>query len=171
MIGSIFNVLNQPDVKEKIKNFVSIPTAVFGLFALSDFLCEDVNKTKTSIFSARISLILSAAVSRPGVWAISKFVGYFFTKEQLERAFGPNTIFEINPRHPRHLFSIIAVILALPILFESCFPKPRKIEVKNGDEPWLTESSLRWIAFFNTITSRPVLHIGNQLFARFSRAK
>ncbi len=128
---------------------------------------------KVIIVCAKISLILSAATSPPGVFIISTLVGCVFSTVQLERVFGPNTIFAINPWHPRHVVSIASVILAMPIIIQSvckgvawAYKKISQYHEKSSNEPsrmWLTDAKLRLMVFFNTITSRPVLHTGNQL--------
>ena len=73
------------------------------------------------IVCAKVSLILSAATSRPGVMIVSTSVGRVFPVRQFERVFGPNTIFAVNLWHPRHVASIAAVILALPLVAQSTY--------------------------------------------------
>ena len=88
--------------------------------------------------------------------------------------FGPNTIFAVNPWHPRHVVSIAAVILALPSLAQSAYKginwtykKIREYQSTSSNRSdvsvWLTDTKLRIMTLFNTATSRPVLHLGNQL--------
>lgn len=187
-ITSTVRLLNQPVIKSNVKVVSSSFTFVFGLFEVYD-LCNIAlgrristecgvgwkNNTakKVSILSAKISLVLSAGVSRPGVYLISNLAGTFFTTAQLEKVFGPNTIFEINPWHLRHVVSIVAVILALPSLVETTHRvltcSYRIVRYGNGSRlgidgpPWLTDNKVRLFNFFNTVTSRPVLHLGNEL--------
>jgi hypothetical protein len=148
--------LNQPVVKEGVKNVAGSLTLAFGLVEIYDLyrdrntLAKDLTVEKVIRVSARVSLILSAGVSRPGVYLISSLVGCVFSTEQLTRVFGPNTIFAINPWHPRHVVSIVAVILALPAVVQM---------VTKG----FSGMKLQLMTGFNTMTSRPVLHIGNQL--------
>lgn len=174
--------LNQPLVKEGVKNIASTVTFGFGLLQVYDVLCGREISTMSSstdpkwvqvankivIVCAKISLILSATVSRPGVFLLSSLSGIVFSQGQLNRAFGANTIFAVNPWHPRHLVSLAAVILALPSVMQSTYrgfqwvcKTIQKNEVSTGS--WLTDSKIRLMALFNTVTSRPVLHIGNQL--------
>lgn len=186
--GSV-RFLNQPIVKEGVKNLASSVTFVFGLVELHDIYqiargreisteaCSSSPKwiqvaNKVVIVCAKISLILSAGVSRPGVFIVSTLVGSVFSTSQLDRVFGPNTIFAINPRHPRHVFSVAAVILALPSLAQSAYKATHWVCKKishyqsaaiQETNHWLTDSKIRLMALFNTITSRPTLHIGNQL--------
>jgi hypothetical protein len=130
--------LNQPIVKENVKNIAGTITFAFGLVEVYDIyrILKDRkwHQVANCVIDvcAKISLILSAAVSRPGIYIISSIMRC------------SNTSFAMNPRHPRHIASIAAVILGLPSLVQ-------------GD-------SLRII--FNTITSRPVLHLGNLALQR-----
>ncbi len=150
----IVNLLNQPQVKEGIKNAAGAATCSFGLVEIYDgrILPKNWQTTADKVISvcSKSSLILSACVSRPGVYLISSLSGSLLCTEQLNRVFGPNTIFAINPWHPRHAASIGAVVLALPALVRAAF-NPKKI------------SNTELCLFFNTLTSRPVLHLGNQL--------
>jgi hypothetical protein len=181
--------LNQPIVKEGIKNVASTVTFVFGLIEIYD-ICQIIQGKKISteassdhpqwvqiaekviIICAKVSLILSAGVSRPGVFIISLLVGSVFSTVQLDRVFGPNTVFAVNPWHPRHVASIAAVILALPAVVQSAYKgikwvyktirryqQSPDVEGKN----WLTDAKIRLMAVFNTATSRPVLHVGNHI--------
>lgn len=152
---SVVQFLNQPLVKEGVKNIANVVTFAFGITTIYNSY-QSLRSRNITIKSAppkwpqnltRISLMLSATTSRPGVFIISKVVRCIFSQSRLERAFGPNTVFAINPWHPRHIVSIAAVILALPSLY--------------GKE-WQADRNLRLMALFNLITSRPVLHLGNQ---------
>lgn len=182
-------LLNQPVVKEGVKNLAGSVTFFFGLVEIYDLYqialgCKISTETcsaspkwlqvanKVVIVCSKISLILSAGVSRPGVFMISSLVGCVFSTVQLNRVFGPNTIFAINPWHPRHVMSIAAVILALPSVIQSTYQGVHWINKKicyyqntspQQNNNWLTDSNTRLMILFNTITSRPTLHIGNQL--------
>ncbi|MDR3624843.1 MAG: hypothetical protein P4L16_06880 [Chlamydiales bacterium] len=179
-------VLNKPAVKEGIKNVVSSITFVFGVMEVYAILKGRKISTESSVdtpkwmqlankvifICAKISLILSAEVSRPGVFVISVLVGFVFSTAQLEKVFGPNTVFAINPWHPRHVISIVAVILALPSVIQSTYQGISWVYRtichyhKDPVNSWLTDAKIRLMALFNTCTSRPVLHLGNQ-FAMF----
>lgn len=191
LFNTSVRLLNQPIVKEGVKNIAGSITLVFGLVEIYDIYqiargreitteaCSDCPKwiqvaNKVIIVCAKISLILSAGVSRPGVFIISSLIGCVFSTSQLDRVFGPNTIFAVNPWHPRHIVSLVAVILALPSLAQSTYKginwtckKIRQYQElsTNGSDVkvWLTDTKIRLMTLFNTITSRPVLHLGNQL--------
>lgn len=190
VLNASVRVLNQPVVKEGIKYFAGTVTFVFGLVELYDIYqiaqgreitTENYSEypkwvqvmNKVIIVCAKISLILSAGVSRPGVFIISTLIGCIFSTPQLERVFVPNTIFAVNPWHPRHVVSIVAVLLALPSLAQSTYKgfnwAYRKIRQHQSTSPngldikiWLTDAVVRLEVFFNFATSRPLLHLGNQ---------
>lgn len=179
--------LNQPGVKEGVKNIAGSITFVFGLLEIHDIyqilrgreISNEVASNpptwvqvanKVVIACAKISLILSAGVSRPGVFILSSFVGGIFSTVQLNRVFGPHTIFAVNPWHPRHLISIAAVIFALPSVVQStykgidlAYKKVRYYQNNRNVQSGLTDAKIRLMALFNTITSRPILHIGNRI--------
>lgn len=182
--------LNQPFVKEGVKNTVGAVTFTFGLVEIYDTyhvlrgraISTENSPTdphwkqvaqKIVMFCGKFSLILSAATSRPGVMIISALVGRVLSPPQLNRLFGPNTIFAVNPWHPRHVASIAAVLFALPSVAQSIYQGAswihRKVRhhasqpVDNQANTWLTDSKIRLMTLFNTTTSRPVLHLGNQL--------
>ena len=183
--------LNQPIVKEGVKNIAGTVTFVFGLIEIYDVYQIALGRKITTeacsgnpqwiqvantviIVFAKISLILSAGVSRPGVFIISSLIGSVFSPSQLIRTFGPNTIFAVNPWHPRHIVSIAAVILAFPSLAQSACKSIKwgykKIwQCQDGSTNRLdvrirlTDTKIRLMALFNTVTSRPTLHLGNQL--------
>ena len=189
LVSASVRLLNQPVVKEGVKNLAASVTFVFGLVETYDIYqiargreistedCLTFPKwlqvaNKVMIICAKISLILSAGVSRPEAFIISSVVGYVFSTAQLDRAFGPNTVFAVNPWHPRHVISIAAVILALPSVIQLTYKginwMYKEIYQCQNTPPqqtnsWLTNSKIRLMTLFNTITSRPFLHIGNQL--------
>lgn len=126
------------------------------------------------IVSAKISTVLSACVSRPGVYVISNLVGRVCTADQLYRAFGPTTIFAINPWHPRHVVSIVAVILITPCVVQSTYKSfkwaLRQVSIIKADssntslqDRFMTDRKVRFLSVFNFLTSRVTLHVSNQL--------
>jgi len=189
LFNASVHLLNQPLVKEGVKNLAGSVTFVFGLVEIYDIyriargreISTEASSTspkwlqvanKVVIVCAKISLILSAGLSRPGVFIISSLLGCVFSTAQLDRVFVPNTIFAVNPWHPRHVISIAAVMLALPSVIQSTHKGVnwmyKKICHYQNNPPqqannWLTDSKIRLMTLFNTITSRPTLHIGNQL--------
>lgn len=191
LFNTSIHLLNQPIIKENVKNIAGTVTFVFGLVEIYDIYQISLGReistetnlnspkwvqiaNKVVIVCAKISAILSACVSRPGVFVISSLAGRVCSTIQLDQTFGPNTIFAVNPWHPRHIGSIAAVIFALPSVVQSAYLAMRWLNRKvhhyqemPKDESdvsnWLTDTKIRLMTLFNTITSRPVLHIGNQL--------
>jgi len=95
LFNTSVRLLNQPIVKEGVKNIAGTVTFVFGLVEIYDIYqiargreittepCSDYPKwiqaaNKVIIVCAKISLILSAGVSRPGVFIISSLIGSDF---------------------------------------------------------------------------------------------
>lgn len=196
LFNASIRVLNQPIVKEHVKNVMGSMTFVFGLvevYTIYQIARDHKISTEGCLRSsnwvqianqvvfvcAKISLILSAGVSRPGVFIISSIAKCIFSTAQLERVFGPNTIFAVNPWHPRHVISMAAVILALPFVAQSTYKGVpwmdrgiyhQMMPINRQDtRNWLTDAKIRLMTLFNTITSRPALHIGNQLGRLISR--
>lgn len=66
------------------------------------------------LFAGRFSLILNACVSRPGVEAISYIARRIATPETLQRVFGTYDIYANNPRHIRHVVSLLGAVLTIP---------------------------------------------------------
>lgn len=180
--------LNNEPIKEGIKRLIGLAAVGFAFAVICDicrrsFLRHQPDAPPISLtdrvvtYSAKASLILCGATSPLGVMAISKIVHFIFSPLQLERAFGPNTIFAVNPWHPRHVFSIGAVCLAAPILIQSLFRTISQCSCFRSDPSFIQHSralSPSWIissdelllmVCITTVTSRPILHLGNQ-FAR-----
>ncbi|HEY2811707.1 MAG TPA: hypothetical protein VGJ00_10025 [Rhabdochlamydiaceae bacterium] len=157
-IGIVF--LNQPLVKEAIKNVTSCVTFFFGcaqgveIYEKGGFSPWKSTAGKAIEIMAKISLLLSAAVSRPGVFLASLFLECLFTKDQWEGVFGPNAIFAINPWHPRHMLSVAALLLALPAA----------VQAMVSESTWIKDRKLNIMTFFNVLTSRITMHKLNQLF-------
>lgn len=190
-MAAITDVLNRPLIKEGIKNVASTVACVFGVVEAYDMyqiLNGRALSTETDLASpswiqsankvilicAKISLLLSAATSRPGVFIISTLFGQIFSDQQLEYAFGPNTIFALNPWHPRHIFSIVAFVLALPSVFQSTYRVASylsdglssSIPAQQENTPRPTDTDIQWMTFINTLGSRPLQHFGNYVCRR-----
>ena len=190
--GISVRFLNQPVIKEGVKNIAGTAAFIFGIIEVYDIyqilrgreISTETNSdalnwiqvaAKAVLGCAKISLILSAATSRPGGFIISTVMGSVFSSGQLESVFGPNTVFAVNPWHLRHVFSIAAVILALPSVIQSTYRGVHWVYKKiaqhenspaqniESQGSWLTDRKTRMMALFNTIISRPLQHLGNQL--------
>jgi hypothetical protein len=141
---------NHPTVKNGVKDVISVTS--FTLGAVEVFKKEkwfsaskDWEQTAQNIamFCAKLSVFLSALTSRPGVYSCS----WIADQLAIPEAFGPNTVFELNPRHPRHVLSIAASVLAIPTIL--------KILFKNQSNS--TEKAV----CFNFFMGRPFLHVVN----------
>jgi hypothetical protein len=191
VMRSLFRLLNTPTMKEGVKNVAGSVTFAFGLLAAYDFyqiargrkLCSEASEgaprwkvvtNQMIVLFSKVSLILSAGVSRPGIYLSSKVMSTFLSVSQMETLFGESTIFAYNPWHPRHYVSIIAVSLALPSLVQMVYKSTRwvwrklqgqRVAVENVpvDQRWLSDSKVRGMIVYNTLTSRPSLHLGNYL--------
>lgn len=174
IIRGTVEFLNRPVIKENIKNVVGIVSFAFGVIEIVD-ICRSLKERKITTESctkphwyetakkiificARLSIILSGIVSRPGVFIISNLVGRIVPSAFLERIFGPNTTFAVNLWHPRHICSLTAVALAIPALALSIGERCLKA-FKKAD----SDSTLVPKLWFNTLSSRPVIHWGNHL--------
>ncbi len=191
-LGTAVRFLNQPVIKEGVKNIASTAAFTFGIIEAHDIyqilrgreICTETHSdapkwvqiaSKVALVCAKISLILSAATSRPGVFIISTLMGSVFSSGSLEHVFGPNIIFAMNPWHPRHVFSVAAAILALPASVQStcqgihwaytkiCQNENGQAQSIEGRGVWLTDAKVCMMTLFNSIISLPVQHLGNLL--------
>ena len=167
-MSALVGYINQSSIKQGIKYAVGVPTTIFGAVAVLELVGGDiflhVHRSRTWKGTADrivhamayVSLVLSGAVSPIGTWAISKAAGFCFSSAQLDKVFGPNTTFAANWKHPRHVVSLAAVGLALPLLFK------RLVVTPVGDHG--SETMLQCVTLYTVVTSRPMLHSCNQLF-------
>lgn len=168
-MSGIVSALNQPYIKQSIKNFVGGITFTIGVKALYDYSRGKIYSAhatperaadgpkrridEIALSLAQKSFILSATVTPIGLWMISAVVSRVFSSSQLEKCFGPNTTFEGNWKHPRHIVSLVSVGLALPLVVNRLF-RPYAFDKQQYFER---------CAIYVVLTSRPVLHLGNQL--------
>lgn len=189
-------VLNYPPVKEGVKNFACIPTLFGGLIWITDtpfeYISGQINyvapvysnenlqrnekiKRITLTFINTIgdlSFIGSAIATRPCIKCIAFLGGYVSNSLYLEKIFGANTIFASNPWHPRHVISF-APLLGLPLLIKSIystvFTSADQLELEDAPFDGSKSIFIPGLLFYNIITSRPVLHWGNQLVSHIIR--
>jgi hypothetical protein len=100
-LGTTVRFLNQPVIKEVVKNIAGTAAFAFGIVEAYDIYQilqgrevstepnSDTPKwiqiaAKVALVCAKISLILSAATSRPGIFIISTIMGSVFSSSQLE---------------------------------------------------------------------------------------
>ncbi|HEX2579385.1 MAG TPA: hypothetical protein VHK67_03165 [Rhabdochlamydiaceae bacterium] len=135
---------NSPPVKNGIKN-------VFGAIAFSGGLYSlyEMQKTtdKTVLF-LQTSIVLNGIASRPGLAICEWVLHQIAAPETLTMIFGLNTIFEINPWHPRHLFNVSVNLIAAVALITVIYSRkaPRTIAA---------------LTVFNFFTGRSTLHLAN----------
>ncbi len=160
MIESL-NFLNQPSIKNAVKDFAGFVTCLFGMVEIY-YLCHFYKaKEKTTLnFISKLSLLLSPFVTRQGILLMTTFTSLFSL--QFNGFFGQNTIFAVNPWYPKHIASIAAVLLALPALYTKLAPSKF-----NFLQDKTLNNRIFFFLLFNTLTSRPVLHLGNQLAQLF----
>jgi hypothetical protein len=197
--------LNNPAVKNGIKSVAGVAAFAFGVWEIYDNVIdlkeawqnrkrgplaqqEDFSWQKTTlkatVVMARISLVLSCLTSKPGAAICSWTGGRVFPEARLLQLFGPNTIFAVNPYHPRHIANIAACVLGLPALIKSvveggewvtrkfvAFCDRSSVQSSNsvgaGSMAGATDVRIQNLrvqltASFNTLFSRTTLHSVNQ---------
>ena len=157
VLGSV-RLLNQAHVKEGVKNVIGCMTFFGGLAAFSQMSCKSKTSSdwwgtadKAISFFLKASIVLSLIASRPSL--------YFWEKIAIPRTwleiFGPNTVFALNPWHPRHLLNITANALSAAALvkwvFDRCAPSPEAL------------GFLVALGAFNFLTGRSTLHLANHV--------
>jgi hypothetical protein len=139
--------LNSPPIKNGLKDAIgaiAFSGALYSLYEMS-------KTTDKTILLLQTSIILNGIASRPGLalceWALHQVA----TPATLTKIFGQNTVFEINPCHPRHLFSISVNILAAAALIRLVYTRkaPRLIAA---------------LTVFNFLAGRSTLHLANHAF-------
>lgn len=157
LMGEFVIFLNQPAIKDGVKNTAGLITCLFGIIELYAFIFYKQNtKTSPTLFLAKVSICLSPLITRPGIWLISSIAAIF--SFQIDNYFGDHTIFAVNPWYPKHIASFVAVFFAIPAIYEKINPFPRIKKAGHGISNWVF-----FVLLFNTLTSRPVLHLTNQL--------
>lgn len=132
--------------------------------------------SKILFLVAKVSIYTSALTTKPAVLAIGWMANRIFTAEQLSRYFGANLNFATNPYHPRHVVSIVSFILGIPATLKStydlavwlrkkisCSSKPEDTAnvPTNPESP--QEARVYKFVWWNTMTSRPMVHWTNAL--------
>lgn len=148
--------LNQ--YKQTIKDGSGALTLGFAHVALYDLACNWRERNFTQL-SGSVSLVLSGAISPWGVKAISAIAHRCFTPQKLESMFGRNTIFAINPWHPRHIASIAALAFMAPTIVRSVGILAGRVKPEKTDR---LARTLTWGVLFSFVFNRVVLHSVNQ---------
>lgn len=193
MTTGVFNqfvrFFNTPIVKETVKNSFGFITFSLGLVELYHDSKEcytymrgrvkneipsqpwQCTASKVLLLISKISIYTSAMTTKPAVFAIGWVANRIFTSEQLSRFFGPNLNFVTNPYHPRHVLSIVSFLLGLPATLKGTYDLAiwlrKKICCSQSPEPSqpMTPQETRVYRFvwWNTMTSRPMVHWANAL--------
>ncbi|MFT5319821.1 MAG: hypothetical protein ACI8RA_003104, partial [Chlamydiales bacterium] len=158
-----YRYLNQPAVKQAIKNVIGISSCAFAALALYDLYmdpqaCED----KHSLI-ARVTIIVTAALSPIALRNLSQTFSGTTVARAFASIFGQNVNFVSNPRHPRHLISIANTILGIPVITKLFYNILSRNEPTERTNCILSNSQIQWIAAGLCLTSRPALHLGNAL--------
>lgn len=187
-LHSILHIFNQLSIKESVKNVAGGIALAFGVTEL--YHCCLLKKKKISnetdhaswkqialkiaLLFAKISILLSAAVSRPACFFLSRMVEIFVPSSFFDKIFGPNSTFQINPIHPRHVVSFLALALSLPLLCEtisqSIFWSNQDNLISETPSKSASEQEMkraRYAVLTNAALSRPLLHCGNLFFKTF----
>jgi hypothetical protein len=142
--------LNSPPVKNGIKNAIGAVSFSGAIYTLYEMAAKWKDTDKTILF-LQTSIILNGIASRPGLaiceWALHQIA----TPATLTSIFGQNTIFEINPWHPRHQFNVAVNIIAAVALVHVVYARkaPPIIAALTG---------------FNFLAGRSTLHLANDVW-------
>ena len=172
-------------IKEGVKTIIGVATLLFDLYAgykkyrelrerspdplpLTGNRCYD-RLRKVCDFMGHVSLCTSFATSRPVMRATGFVATRIFSEDQLASAFGSNTTYAINPRHPRHVASIVSFLIGIPQTLLAIYDLYFFCKKKILNARSATDQKIQWTVAFNTLTSRPALHFYNTLYKRTIR--
>ncbi len=145
----VISILNSPAVKQGTKNAIGIVALGMGGIGLYELCSKKRFSRGFSALCARISLVMTGMITPLGVRLIASVAHRFFSDFQLEKLFGPNVAFEINPWHPRHVVSLLGVVFALPAALQA---------ITSTDSSYLER-----LALLSILISRPFLHQANRI--------
>ncbi len=139
--------LNSPPVKNGIKNAIGVISFSGAIYTFYEMAAKWKDTDKTILF-LQTSIILNGIASRPWLAIFEWTLHQMATPETLTKIFGQNTIFEINPWHPRHQFNVAVNIIAAVALIHVIFTRkaPRIIAA---------------LTVFNFLAGRSTLHLAN----------
>lgn len=143
-MSTALQYLNSRPVKEGIKNSLGAISFAGGL-AVIPWMRSRWSLDKTLFAS---SILLNAILSRPGLYLTERTFLLIATSASWASIFGENTIFEVNPRHPRHIANILAGICLARAICRPVSPQLRPAVP---------------LVAFNFFTGRSTLHLANDL--------
>jgi hypothetical protein len=180
--------------KEEIKSGGGVALAVFGCVVAWDMthggLTDSTSISQTDPLwmqnalkivraCSEISLLCSGLTSRPGVYVIARIASAILSKARQEALFGPNTIFAINPWHPRHVVSVAAFIFALPAMIHNICRLGAWVHRKITQQPTVvhaninvrrpTDREVLAMLIVATIFGRVTQHLANSYLSRLVR--
>lgn len=179
IIAAPVRLLNVPEVKQGVKNCIGVLTCAAGVIAANSLIRhpsttevkegDDLYSKcyRVSIIGAKLCLVLSALTSAPAIKMFSAITAPI-SEATLSKCFGPNTIFAINPLHPRHLVSLAGPILGISSLALTVFAKiklPQQPPVNESKWYEVTDKKVITLCGLVLLTSRPVLHGVNQFLS------
>lgn len=161
---------NKPAVKSAIAN-VSVLYPAAAYFS-----------GKASLFSimgiAKMSLRLTHLVHPNICNTLYNMTAYKLSPDQLSR-FGVGQTFAQNPWALKHVVSITAAamggVVVVDTVYRMAFAEDTQQEkwkkVNANNQPWVSDNMIRFLTAFAFFTSRPVLHVTNQLFQAYVAKK
>ncbi len=161
--------LNQPVVKQVIKNVISTSSCVFAAIALYDLYMDPQPYEDKYVLHARVTVIVTGALNPIALSGVSRVFNGTAVAKVFTSIFGQNVNFVSNPRHPRHVISIVNAILGIPAVIR-LLVFSRNESTQEGSNCILSNKQIQWIASVLCLTSRPALHLGNALVRSVFRA-
>lgn len=192
-LRGVVSLLNQPVVKQSVKDGFGLLTCAFGALAIYNEIHHyrslqnrvqppqprppEATVAKVIRFMTKLSLVTSLVVSGPGQAVSRRVFSHLFTDEQLLRYFGPNLNFATTPWHPRHISSLLSFALGVPATILTLAKEggwliqkamqdhpPLPVVSPKSDEWVLTGRQIRLMATWDLLMSRVSLHLVNHLF-------
>ncbi|HRD55465.1 MAG TPA: hypothetical protein PLC42_03620 [Parachlamydiaceae bacterium] len=148
-MNNLFALITELPIKEIVKLLVAEITCLFGIVQLYLLTSTSYRKQHTSLLEAVacFSILLSPFATNKGIFLLIFLIPDLnFLQDRI--------LFAVNPWHPKHVISILSFALALSVSINVYFNK----EKRNGLSKWTL-----FFLLFNTLTSRPLLHMANQL--------
>jgi hypothetical protein len=191
-LRGVVSFLNQPVVKQSVKEGLGLVTCAFGVLGIYNEIHHyrslknrvqsshprpsEATQEKVIRFMTKFSLVTSLVMSSPGQALSRRVFSHLFTDEQLLRYFGPNLNFATTPGHPRHVLSLLSFALGIPATVLTFVKEgawliqkatqdhpPLPVVSPKSDEWVLSRRQIRWMATWDTLTSRPALHLVNHV--------
>jgi len=167
---ALYFLFNQPRVKETIKKIIGTANLIFAAWVIYDWVIKNrppcsqqkTFLTRLIVLAAIMSIIGLALSTAPGSQIVGTITSSLFKEKRIVQWFGPHLNFATTPFHPRHIVSIVSVMLGIPALVHLIYTTIRpENDAARGKDRWIY-----LINAFNIITSRVALHAGNAFVRR-----